>query len=245
MHVAQTVIAKAALTGDTALLTEASRRVAGEIKVSSGEGIKDDWSFHQHGARAQLGYGSVYLHGVSQVGSLLQGTPYEIPKEKVAIVSQYILNGVQWMVRGPYKAPSVTDRQVTRPGCLGPSGGARGQQHKPGGFVGVAEKWMAVDPDNAEALKKFVARQNGKAAPVVGFKYFPRSDISAYHRPGFSFFMHTRSPRVARTERLNGENRKGKYYLHTGGSLHPHGYLRVYGYAAGMGLDAASGSDDV
>ncbi len=215
MDVAQTAIVKAALTGDTALLTEASKRVAGEIKVSAGEGIKDDWSFHQHGACAQLGYGTVYLHGVSKVGTLLQGTPYEIPKEKRAIVSRYILNGVQWMIRGPYQAPSVQDRQVSRPGCLGPSGGVRGQ-HKVGGFVGVAEKWMAVDPDNAAVLKEFVARQNGKAAPLVGFKHFPRSDTSAYHRPDFSFFIRTRSPRVKGTEGINNENRKGRPYLHTG-----------------------------
>jgi chondroitin AC lyase len=215
MHKAQTIIAKAALTGDTALLTEASKRVAGEVKISAGEGIKDDWSFHQHGACAQLGYGTVYLHGVSQMGYLLQGTPYEIPKEKVAIVSQYILNGVQWMVRGPYIAPSVTDRQISRRGDLGPSGGVRGQQ-KPGGYIGIAEKWIAVDPDNAAALKEFVARQNGKAAPLVGFTHFYRSDISAYHRPGFSFFTHTRSPRVRGTESINSENRKGTPYLHTG-----------------------------
>ena len=215
MDVAQTAIVNACLTGDTALLTEAARRVAGEMKVSTGEGIKDDWSFHQHGASAQLGYGTVYLWGVSQVGTLLRGTPYEIPKEKRAIVSQYILNGVQWMIRGPYQAPSVQDRQVSRPGCLGPSGGVRGQR-KPGGFVGVAEKWMAVDPDNAAALKEFVARQNGKAAPLVGFKHFYRSDISAYHRPGFSLFIRTRSPRVKGTEGINRENLKGRPYLHTG-----------------------------
>jgi len=215
MDVAMIAIAKAALTGDTALLTEASKRVAGEVKISAREGIKDDWSFHQHGATAQLGYGSVYLHAVSRVGWLLRGTPYEIPKEKVAIVSQYILNGVQWMVRGPYIAPSVTDRQVTRPGCLGPSGGVRGQR-KRGGFIGVAEKWMVVDPGNAAALKKFVALQNGKAAPLVGFKHFYRSDLSAYHRPGFSFFIHTRSPRVLGTHGYNNENRKGMPYLHTG-----------------------------
>ena len=216
MDVAQTAIVKACLTGDTALLTEAARRVAGEIKVGAGEGIQDDWSFHQHGACAQLGYGTVYLGAVSQVGTLLRGTPYEIPKEKRAIVSQYILNGVQWMVRGPYQAPSVQDRQVSRPHSLGPSGGVRGQRKPAGYWVGIAEKWMVVDPDNAAALKEFVARQNGKADPLVGFKHFPRSDLSAYHRPDFSFFIRTRSPRVKGTESINNENRKGRPYLHTG-----------------------------
>ena len=216
MDVAETAIVMASLTGDTALLTEASKRVAGEIKVSAGEGIKDDWSFHQHGACAQLGYGTVYLISVSRVANLLRGTPYEIPKEKRAIVSKYILGGVQWMVRGPYQAPSVQDRQVSRPGCLGPSGGVRGK-HNPGCFaVGVAERWMTVDSDNAAALKEFAARHHGKAAPLVGFKHFPRSDLSSYYRPGFSFFIKTRSPRVKGTEGINNENRKGRPYLHTG-----------------------------
>ena len=65
MDVAQTAIVKASLTGDAASLAEAARVVAGEIKVGTGEGIKDDWSFHQHGACAQIAYGAVYLHGVS------------------------------------------------------------------------------------------------------------------------------------------------------------------------------------
>ena len=215
IDLAVTVIAKASLTGDTKLLAEAARVVAGEIKLSAGEGVKDDWSFHQHGACAQLAYGAVYLHALSRVGWLLRDTPYQIPKEKAAIVSQYILNGVQSMVRGPYIAPSVTDRQVSRRGALGPSGGVRGE-HKTGGFIDVAEKWMAVDPDNAAALKEFVARQNGKAAQQVGFTHFYHSDLSTYHRPGFSFFTHTRSPRVRGTESINGENRKGTPYLHTG-----------------------------
>ena len=213
--VAIIAIGKAALTGDTALLTEASKRIAGEIRISAGEGIKDDWSYHQHGATAQIGYGTVYLIGISQAGYILQGTPYEIPKEKLAIISQYILNGVQWMVRGAYIAPSVTDRQVTRVGDLGPSGGVRGQ-HKPGGYIGIAERWMKVDPDNAAALKKFAARQNGKVVPLVGFRHFYRSDLSAYHRPNFSFFIHTRSPRVQGTHGYNSENLKGRPYLHTG-----------------------------
>lgn len=39
----------------------------------------------------------VYLSNLMEVATLLEGTPYEIPKEKRAIVSQYILNGIQWM----------------------------------------------------------------------------------------------------------------------------------------------------
>lgn len=42
MDVARTAIVQASLTGNTALLTEAAKRVAGEIKISAGEGIKDD-----------------------------------------------------------------------------------------------------------------------------------------------------------------------------------------------------------
>lgn len=75
---------------------------------------------------------------------------------------------------------------------------------------------MVVDPDNAAALKEYVARRNGEADPLVGFKHFYRSDTSAYHRPGFSFFIHTRSTRVKGTESINNQNRKGRPYLHTG-----------------------------
>ena len=207
MDQAKIVMIKACLDGDAALVSRASKAIANEISVGRREGIKDDWSFHQHGACSQpLSYGRVYLSVLCQVGWLTRGTPYEIPEGKRAIVSQFFLNGIQWMTRGIYTAPSTIDRQVSRSGAL------RGS----GDFRDMLRQWIVADPDHAEELRALLACQDGKAEPLVGFRHFPRSDLTIHHRPGFAFFLKTRSKRVKGTERGNGENLRGRPFLHTG-----------------------------
>lgn len=207
MDKAQIVMVRACLANDDALLKRAVDAIVGEINVSNGEGIQPDWSFHQHGACSQpLSYGRVYLHVLCDVGWLLRGTPYEIPPEKRAIVSNFYIEGIQWMTRGIYTAPSTIDRQVSRPNALRGSGDFRGQ----------LRKWIEVDPERAPALKAFLARQNDELAPLSGFRHYYRSDLTTYHRPGFALFLKTRSNRVKGTESINGENLKGKPFLHTG-----------------------------
>ena len=54
------------LTDDEALVAEARDQIAEEIVVTDGEGIQDDWSFHQHGPQIQFGnYGLAYAEGLS------------------------------------------------------------------------------------------------------------------------------------------------------------------------------------
>ena len=207
MDLAQIDMIRSCLTGDTTSVAKAANAISREIVVGHAEGIQDDWSFHQHGACAQtLSYGRVYLQVLSQVGYLLRGTPYEIPPPQRAIVSQFFLNGIQWMTRGSYTAPSTMDRQVNRPGALRASGD----------FREMLKQWSEADPAHAAELKQFLARQEGTATPLVGFKHFPRSDLTVYHRPGFTFFLKTRSIRVKGTENTNDENLKGRPFLHTG-----------------------------
>ncbi len=207
MDQSQIVMVRACLANDRALLGKAVEAITGEIKISNREGIQEDWSYHQHGACSQpLSYGRVYLNVLGDVGWILRGTPYEFSQKKREIVSKFLLNGVQWMTRGTYTAPSTIDRQTSRPNALAGSGD----------FRGLLKKWIEVDPENASELNAFLGRQNGVVAPLSGFRHFYRSDLSVYQRPGFSLFLKTRSKRVKGTESFNGENEKGWPYLHTG-----------------------------
>ena len=57
---------KGLLIDDEQLVAEAVRQITEEIRVTLQEGIKPDWSFHQHGMQLQFGnYGLAYAEGIS------------------------------------------------------------------------------------------------------------------------------------------------------------------------------------
>lgn len=193
-----------ALTEDAALVALNSKAIADEIHISSGDGIQSDWSYHQHKARLQtFHYGAAFASDTARLGWQLRGTPWAIPMEKLNLVADYQLQGSQWMVRGLATVPGTIDRAVSRPGAL--RADARGTLR----FLRDAL------PARARELDAFIARQDGKAPPLEGFRAFPRSDFAAFQRPSFSFFLKTISERTLPTESINRENLKG-HLLHAG-----------------------------
>ncbi|MDQ2686442.1 MAG: polysaccharide lyase beta-sandwich domain-containing protein [Armatimonadota bacterium] len=190
----------AVLTGDAALAAQQSALISGEIKVSTGEGIQSDWSFHQHGARLQqFHYGGAFLTDTSRLGWVLHGTPWAISEEKLQILANCVLQGSQWMARGVRTVPGTEDRSISRPN----SGTAD--------LRGVARDLREALPSRAAELDALIARQSGEGASLTGFRAYPRSDFSAYQRPAFAFFVKTVSSRTFTTETgMNGENLKGQ-----------------------------------
>lgn len=196
---AELALTYGALTGDEALVARNSKVINDEIKISTGEGIQSDFSFHQHGARLQqFHYGSAFLSDSARLGWELRGTPWAIPPEKMAILSAMVLEGSQWMMRGS-TVPGTLDRAVSREGLL-----------KPTDLINTARFLRDAVPARAAELDALIARQSGTGAPLNGFRSFPRSDFLAYHRPTFSFFLKTISDRTLGTESINGENLKGQ-----------------------------------
>lgn len=189
-----------ALSRDAQLVAESSRAISDEIKITTGEGIQPDYSFHQHAARLQqFHYGRAYLVNSVRTAWQLRGTQWEIPREKIQILADFVLQGCQWMCRGIYTAPSVIDRSVSRPGALAHAD------------LRVPLNWLReLLPERARELDEFIARQNGEVGPPVGARVFPRSDLTVYHRPTFSCFVKTLSNRTLPAQvGLNGENLKG------------------------------------
>lgn len=70
------VLIRGLLQNDAALVKEARDAIAGEIVTGKEEGIKDDWSFHQHGAQQQFGnYGLSFLSNMAFYSAVFSGTP--------------------------------------------------------------------------------------------------------------------------------------------------------------------------
>ena len=188
------------LTGDSLLAAQQSALISGEIKVSTGEGIQSDWSFHQHGARLQqFHYGGAFVGDTARLAWVLHGTAWAIPDTKMQIVANCVLEGSQWMAQGVRTVPGTLDRSVSRPNA------------DVADLRGVARDLREALPSRAAELDALVARQSGQGVPLVGFRAYPRSDFSAYKRPGFGFFLKTVSDRTFTTETgMNGENLKGQ-----------------------------------
>jgi len=187
-----------AFTGDRRLMDVCREMILGEIKIHEGEGIQPDFSFHQHGKRLQaFQYGKAFLWETVRIAWQLRDTPLAFPAEKTKILTDFVLEGWQWMARGVNTVPGTMDRSATRVGEL------RSPDIRP-----LIPFLIELQPGQAEAFRKMNEMQNGNGA-LEGFRYFPYSDFAAYHRPGFSFFLKTISERTLPSESINGENLKG------------------------------------
>ena len=188
------------LRKDEALVADSAAKLRGEIKITTGEGIQPDWSYHQHGARLQeFHYGGAYLHDLSRVAWMLAGTRFAVGPDKVQILVDYILQGQQWMARWRSTVPSTLDRAVSRPGAFDISD-----------LDGNAALLAELSPKDRPAMEEVRARLARRVPALNGFRSYPRSDFACYQRPNFSFFVKTISTRTQQTEGgMNGENVKG------------------------------------
>ncbi len=189
-----------AFVGDSAIIAPEARIISGEIKVTKGEGIQSNSSFHEHGARLQqFHYGGAFISDAARLAWELHGTPWALPDATLQLVADTVLQGSQWMCRGTRTVPSTVDRAVSRPDSMG------------AGLQDTARHLRETVPQDAAALDALLARQDGTGASVVGFRSYPRSDFSVYQRPEFSFFLKTVSDRTLTSEQgTNGENLKGQ-----------------------------------
>lgn len=201
-----------ALTGNEGLVDHTRKLILKEIKVTTSEGIQPDYSFHQHGPRLQMyQYGKAYFWESVRIAWQLRETPRAFPDKKVDILIDFILDGWQWMARGVDTVPGTMDRSSSRVGEL------RAADLRP-----LIPFMAELRPEKSVAFKQLAAIQNGEGA-LAGFRYYPRSDFTVYHRPDFSFFLKTISSRTLATESINRENLKGKllnsgdaYLIHNG-----------------------------
>jgi chondroitin AC lyase len=209
MWMAELALLYGAIMRDADLVARNSKLIGDEIKITRGDGIQSDASYHQHSARLQqFHYGGTFLNNAARLGWQLSGTPWAIPKEKLQIVADCILQGSQWMARGIYTVPGTLDRSVSRPNAM------------QGADLRSAARFLREAlPQSATELDALIARQDGNGTPLNGFRNYPRSDFAAYQRPNFSFFLKTISDRTLTTEAINNENLKGHllnsgdYYL--------------------------------
>jgi len=190
------------ITNDVEGLKRVFKTVAEEIVVSEKEGIQPDFSFYQHGAQNYaFGYGKGFAETAAKYFFLANQTAFQFSKEKIDVLSNYILQGQQWMTRYSYLEYSAMGREISRQVIdLNP-------------ILSSLNLMKEVDPGRGSEYEAFYNRLSGnkQEKPLVGNRYFWRSDLMVHHRPDYYFSLKATSNRISSSESGNGENLKGWY----------------------------------
>ncbi len=188
----------ALLTGDDKLTSYCRQRIVDEIKITTGDGVQPDYSFHQHDKRLQMyQYGAAFLLDNVRLAWELRNTSLTFPKDKIELLGDFLINGWQWMTRGINTVPGTMDRSASRKNALHSSD-----------VRTIIPYFITLLPQRKKELTAILNHQNGKGA-LQGFRYYPFSDFAAYQQNDFSFFLKTISKRTLSTESINSENLKG------------------------------------
>jgi chondroitin AC lyase len=196
------------LAGDLALVTESFLAIGDTILVTTAEGVQPDQAFHQHGAQLHIqGYGFVFLSGALRYADWARGTVFAFDPLQIRVLIDFLLDGVQWFVRGDTLDFTAAGRSLTRASQAATASGYRS-------FLTTA---LAIGggyrtPELQNFSQRLVADvAAASASPLTahtGHRHFWRSDSTTHHRPGFSIFLKFSSTRTLQPESGNGEGLK-------------------------------------
>jgi len=189
---------------DVDLISKASHSIKEELRVSEDEGIQFDWSYHQHGPQLQLGnYGLSYAGDMIKWIGILRKTPYAFDENKVSILRDYLIEGLQWVIWKNQMNISSCGRQLFKD-----------SQFEKALKVSNAISNMAnIDPQN-QALYK----NANDYKTLEGNKHFWKSDYHIHRKMDYSFSVKMCSERVIGAESCNSENIQG-YYMGDGSAF--------------------------
>ncbi|HEU4903296.1 MAG TPA: chondroitin AC lyase, partial [Flavisolibacter sp.] len=165
-----------ALTRDLELIRKNRDLLTNEIKITTEDGVQPDYSFHQHAKRLQMfQYGGAFLIENVRLAWELRGTALAFPKEKIDLLTDFVLNGWQWMARGIHTVPGTMDRSASRKNAM------HAADIRP-----IIPYLIDLVPEKRSEFNRIASHQNGNGA-LNGFRSFPYSDFTAYQQDDFSF----------------------------------------------------------
>lgn len=188
------------LTDDEALVAEARDQIAEEIVVTDGEGIQDDWSFHQHGPQIQFGnYGLAYAEGLSFWLRVLDGTPYMFSDAQCAVIEKLMREGICRSIWRGVMDPSFCGRQVFIDSGPGKASSA----------AVAAENIAALKRPGYRVFRRFAKRilePENRSDGLRGPRYYGRSDCGIYRTATWYASIRMHSDRTIGFEFTNREN---------------------------------------
>lgn len=199
---AQEQLIRGAITRSAEDVTAASEEMQGDIRITMGEGLQADFSFHQHGPQLYNGgYGEDFTVDMCKFAKLLEGTRYAFTHEKLSLLADYLLDGSRYMIRGKFFDYSAFGRTLVR------KANAEGAVE----LISSCDQLAALLPERAGELMALKKHIEGTGAPYsfLGNRYFWTSEFMTHQREGYYISVKMISNRSVGTETLNGENLKG------------------------------------
>lgn len=191
------VLLRGLLQNDSEVVRMARDTIMSEICVGGAEGIKPDWSFHQHGPQQQFGnYGLAYISSMGFYYRLFDGTPYKFDSEQEQILRSLINEGYKWVVWKRNMDVSALGRQLFH----------NAQLHKAYAIALTAAEF---------GIGGFPLKGN----LLVGHKHFDDSDYTIHRTSDWMASLKMSSSRVIGTEVVNEDNHLG-YYLGDGATYY-------------------------
>ena len=198
----------ACLEGSNEYLKFSVKNAASEMKVTTGEGIQPDWSFHQHGPQLYSGgYGLNFVLDCAQLLYVLHGTAWGLSDTIVATISHFILDGQQYMIRGNKIDWGTMGREISR-------------KDKKADKLMIACWYMAQlgTARRQEFLTLATGMQQDAANISTGISgncYFYHSDFMVQQQPAYYASVKMASNRIFGSESGNDEGLKN-YHLGDG-----------------------------
>ena len=210
----------ALLKEDEAMLGAVRDAMAGVARPTTGDGIKRDRSFHQHGAQLYTGgYGGSFANDVAKYALIARGTSYGLPSDSLASFSDYVADGIAWSLYGNYFDVSVISREVARPTTTGFNGVAAllqaSQFDSPraseirAAAAKMLETWHGTMPTELAGLAANIEAARDPAAWPSGHRHYFASDYTVHRRANWFASVKMFSTRTKSGEDTNDENLKG------------------------------------
>ena len=197
---------------DPGMMRSVFERAAGEIRITTGEGLQEDYSFLQHGQQFYAGsYGMEFTRHGADIARLGHGTVFALPEDKIKLMSHFILDCQQWIACGHMFDPGAMGRAVTR------SSFGRAAR----GLAGNCRVFASLGWPRADEFRTLAGRiDKGPDAPptLSGNRCFWRADFMVHRRPNYYVSVKMASVRTIGTEGGNGEGLKN-YHLPDGAAL--------------------------
>ncbi|MBI4979552.1 MAG: hypothetical protein HZC28_18890 [Spirochaetes bacterium] len=230
-------VVRGVIERNPAVAAYAFKLIADEIRVASGddEGVKTDGTFHQHGQQIyNSGYGAVFAVDASRFLYYAAGTVFEFPKEKLDILTSYVLDGSRWMLYRNLIDYSSRGREITR------ASGVPGVN-----FLGEVCKNLKTQrgPRQPE-VAAFHEELTNKINSLVGNRHFWKSDYMIHRRASWMMSVKMLSLRMQSGELVNDEGKRshllsdGLTYIYTGDGLSYHNIFPVWDWKRLPGITA-------
>jgi len=221
------------LKDDATMLTAVRNAMAGVTLPSTGEGVKSDMSFHQHGAQLYTGgYGGSFAYDVAKYSLITRNTAYAMPQTSLDAFSDYVADGIAWSLYGNYFDVSVIGREVARPTTTGFNGIAalvqmaafesRRASEIRAAAAKMLQTWQHIFPSELAPLA--VRAEQTTATWPAGHRHYYASDYTVHRRPGWFASVKMFSTRTKSGENTNDENilgsrqSDGRFYLSLNGT---------------------------